>query len=89
MAWVVSAIGLQQTSELPHLSTTYVQPSLNAKPAPTSSVSFAPKIELKSPSSFGASPRIGAFGLATLLLLSWPALEGNVGNMLAAFGRGS
>lgn len=46
-------------------------------------------MELKSASSFGASPLIGALGLATLLLLSCPALEGKVGNMLVAFGRGS
>lgn len=69
--------------------TDFIQPSLNANPAPISSVSFPPKIELKSPSNFGASPLIGAFGLATRLLLSCPAFDGKVGNILVALGRGS
>ena len=36
----------------------------------------------------GASPRLGALGLATLLLFSWPAFEGKVGNIADDFGRG-
>ena len=59
------------------------------KPAPISSSSLPAKIPLKSPSILGASPLFGAFGLATLLLFSWPAFEGNVGNKAVDFGLGS
>lgn len=37
----------------------------------------------------GASPLFGALGLATLLLFSWPALLGKVGNIAVLFGLGS
>lgn len=37
----------------------------------------------------GAAPRTGALGLACRLFFSWPALDGNVGNMDVGFGRGS
>lgn len=37
----------------------------------------------------GAAPRTGALGLAWRRFFSWPALEGNVGNMAVGFGRGS
>lgn len=37
----------------------------------------------------GAAPRIGALGLACRRFFSWPALEGNVGNMAVGLGRGS
>jgi hypothetical protein len=68
------------------------QPNLSANPPPTSSLSRPAKIPLKSipsPLSFGASPLFGALGLAILLLFSWPALDGNVGNIAVDFGRGS
>lgn len=47
-------------------------------------------MELKStsPPNPGAAPRIGATGLARLLLFSCPALLGNVGNIAVGFGRG-
>ena len=66
--------------------------SFNANPPPTSSVSLSAKIPLKSaasPAILGASPLFGALGLASLLLFSWPAFEGNVGNMAVLLGFGS
>lgn len=66
--------------------------SFNANPPPTSSVSLSAKIPLKSaasPAILGASPLFGALGLANLLLFSWPAFEGNVGNMAVLLGFGS
>ena len=69
---------------------TYI--SFNEKPPPTSSSSLLPNIPLKSaapPSILGASPLFGALGLATLLLFSCPAFDGNVGNIAVDFGLGS
>lgn len=43
----------------------------------------------KSPSSRGASPRLGALGLTKRRLFSCPALDGKVGNMAVDLGRGS
>ena len=66
--------------------------SFNANPPPTSSVSLLAKIPLKSaasPAILGASPLFGALGLASLLLFSWPAFDGNVGNMAVLLGFGS
>ena len=66
--------------------------SFNANPPPTSSVSLFAKISLKSaasPAILGASPLFGALGLANLLLFSWPAFEGNVGNIAVLLGFGS
>jgi hypothetical protein len=37
----------------------------------------------------GAAPLTGALGVALLRLFSWPALEGNVGNIAVLFGFGS
>lgn len=67
----------------------YTNRKLN--PAPDSSPSLAAKILLKSVASApskGAAPRIGALGLAIRLRFSWPALEGKVGNISGALGRG-
>ena len=66
--------------------------SFNANPPPTSSVSLFVNIPLKSaatPAILGASPLFGALGLANLRLFSWPAFEGNVGNMAVLLGFGS
>lgn len=66
--------------------------SLSWKPAPDSSFSRPAKIPLKSaisPPILGASPLFGALGLTIFLLFSWPAFEGNVGNMAADLGFGS
>lgn len=66
--------------------------SFNANPPPTSSVSRFSKIPLKSaasPAILGAFPLFGALGLASLLLFSWPAFEGNVGNIAVLLGFGS
>lgn len=66
--------------------------NFNAKPPPISSVSLSAKMPLKSaasPAITGASPRFGALGLATLLLFSWPAFEGKVGNIAGLLGFGS
>ena len=66
--------------------------SLSEKPAPVSSCSLPAKMPLKSamsPPIRGASPLLGALGLATLLRFSCPALDGNVGNMAVDFGFGS
>jgi hypothetical protein len=67
------------------------QPTLNANPPPASSPSLPLNIPLKSTSPLrpGASPLTGAFGLGARLLLSCPAFDGNVGNRLVGFGRGS
>src|SRR5688572_22111121 len=60
-------------------------------PAPLSSLSLPPKIPLKStsPKSTASSPLPGACGSALLLVLSCPALLGNVGNMLSGLGLGA
>ena len=70
----------------------HVYISFNENPPPTSSVSLFAKRPLKSaasPAILGASPLFGALGLASLLLFSWPALEGNVGNIAVLLGFGS
>lgn len=75
-----------------HTTHTPLHPNLSAKPAPTSSLSLSAKMPLKSnpsPLILGASPLLGALGLAALLLFSCPALLGNVGNIASALGRGS
>lgn len=68
-----------------------VQANFSWKPPPLSSTSLPLNIELKStsPGSPGASPRIGALGLAWRLRFSCPALDGNVGNIAVGFGLGS
>ena len=66
--------------------------SFNAKPPPTSSVSLFANIPLKSvasPAIFGAFPLLGALGLTTFLLFSWPAFEGKVGKIAVLLGFGS
>ena len=66
--------------------------SFNTNPPPTSSVSLLANIPLKSvasPAILGASPLCGALGLASLLLFSWPAFDGNVGKMAVLLGFGS
>lgn len=66
--------------------------SFRAKPPPISCSSLLANIPLKSaasPAIFGASPLLGALGLATLLLFSCPAFEGKVGNIAVDLGRGS
>lgn len=82
----VNHVAISNHSQL--LISDYISFSWN--PAPESSSSLPAKIPLKSadPSILGASPLIGALGLATFLLFSWPALEGNVGNMAVDLGFG-
>ena len=66
--------------------------SFKANPPPISSASLFAKMPLKSAASaaiLGASPLFGALGLASLLLFSWPAFEGNVGNIAVLLGFGS
>ena len=64
--------------------------SFSRNPPPTSSFSRLAKMLLKSGASWslGASPPLGALGVATFLLFSWPAFDGNVGKNSVDFGRG-
>ena len=88
---IVDGVMLQNLNVRLMIHESFVYISFSRNPAPASSFSRPANIPLKSAPSTsirGASPLLGAFGLANLRLFSCPALDGNVGNMAADFGLG-